>query len=564
MIFQPYPFLLVFYLSSILTGCTAYYAWTRRNVRGARTFSILMTLLTWWTFFYACEISFRDPSLHLLFLSLEYLAIPWISGAMVVTALELIGHENALTRRIRAVIFVIPVIIFVSFFTDGYLHLFYQQVHFQVVNDLTVMVITPGLMYRVLNLANISSIIFCFIVIIREYLHTPQVFRSQLLLCIASLIIAFIGVLMYYLGPRIYPDFDISPIAISLVGAIMLTAIFRFRFFDLIHIPYHNIFENLQEGIIVLDTKNRVIELNRMAVDLLQAGPGDLRGASLPAADTILKEELGDLAGDQYVQKTVTIGKGINRSFFFVEMYPVTNSAGHIQSRMIIIRDITENIKIHLALGEAGKKLNLLNSITRHDILNQVAIIAGYAEVMHLPLENQKESEHLKLIAHAAITVKNLIQFTATYQDLGVSEPVWLSVRNVVQKAYRTLHPPDPISLQIDTNLVVFADMLLEKVFFNLMDNSLRHGGHVTRISVSSEETADGIILVYEDDGCGVEQELKERIFRQGFGKNTGYGLYLVAEILSITGISIRETGTPGCGVRFEMQIPRDGVRIPV
>lgn len=564
MIFQPYPFLFVIFLSSILTGCTAYYSWTRRTVRSARTFSILMALLTWWIFFYGCEISFRDPSLHRLFLSLEYLAIPWISGAIVMFSLEFSGYEKFLTRRNLAIIFSIPSLIFFSYFTDGYLHLYYQQVSFLVINDLTVMSITPGVMYRVLNLANIFAVIFCFIIIIREYLHAPRVYRPQLLLCIASLIVSFIGVLMYYLAPRVYPDFDISPIIISLVGALMLTGIFRFQFFDLIHIPYHSIFENLQEGIIVLDNKNRIIELNRMAVDLLRAGPDDLRGATFSSIDIMLKEELRDLPGDQYLQKIVAYGEGSGRSFLFVEMYPVTDPAGQIQCRMIILRDITESTKTHLALGEAGKKLNLLNSVTRHDILNQVAIIAGYAEIMRVSQEDLKGSDHLKKISDAADMVKNLIRFTATYQDLGVGDPVWLNIRDVVQRAFLTIHPPESIFLEIDTDLIIFADMLLEKVFFNLMDNSLRHGGEITRISVSSQERDGGIILVYEDDGCGIEQEFKTRIFKQGFGKNTGYGLFLVSEILSITAISIRETGTPGYGVRFEMGIPANGVRKPV
>ncbi len=561
MVIQPYPFLFVFFLSSILTGCTAYYAWTRRTVRSARTFSILMALLTWWIFFYALELSFPDPELHRLFLSIEYLAIPWISGAIVIFALEFSGYESALTKRNIAVILSIPALIFFSYFTDSYLHLFYRDVQFLVIDNLTVMSITPGIMYRVLNLANIFAIIFCFFIIVRVFLHTPRVYRSQLLLCLISLIIAMIGILEYYLAPRMYPDFDVSPIVFSLIGAVLLTAIFRFRFFDLIYIPYHRIFENLLEGVMILDTKNRITEMNHMAGDLLMANPDNLRGLPLESTDIMLKTELEDLIGDQHIRKTVSFRKEKGDSHYYMEMYPVTDAADQILSRMIILRDITESTKTHRALGEAGKKLNLLNSITRHDILNQVAIIGGYAEILQMSPDNPKAEDHIKAIAYAASVVKTLIQFTATYQDLGVNEPVWLNVKNVVQNAYRSLQPSNQVTVIISTELVVFADLLLEKVFFNLMDNSIRHGGVVTQIVISSEEREDGTVLVYADDGCGIEEENKAKVFKQGFGKNTGYGLFLTAEILSITGISIRETGTPGKGVRFEMTIPPDGVK---
>ena len=64
-----------------------------------------------------------------------------------------------------------------------------------------------------------------------------------------------------------------------------------------------------------------------------------------------------------------------------------------------------------------------------------------------------------------------------------------------------------------------------------------------------------------EDDGNGVAAEDKEKIFLRGFGKNTGMGLALSREILDITGISIKETGEPGKGARFEMTVPKGAWR---
>jgi len=66
---------------------------------------------------------------------------------------------------------------------------------------------------------------------------------------------------------------------------------------------------------------------------------------------------------------------------------------------------------------------------------------------------------------------------------------------------------------------------------------------------------------VCEDDGDGVASGEKEKIFERGFGKNTGLGLFLSREILSITGIMIRETGVPGKGARFEMTVHEGSLR---
>lgn len=94
------------------------------------------------------------------------------------------------------------------------------------------------------------------------------------------------------------------------------------------------------------------------------------------------------------------------------------------------------------------------------------------------------------------------------------------------------------------------------------MENSLRHGGHVTRICFSFQETDRGGVIIYQDDGIGISPEDKKHLFKRGFGKNTGLGLFLSMEILSITGITIHETGKPGNGARFEILIPRDNYRV--
>jgi len=103
---------------------------------------------------------------------------------------------------------------------------------------------------------------------------------------------------------------------------------------------------------------------------------------------------------------------------------------------------------------------------------------------------------------------------------------------------------------------------MLEKVFFNLLDNSIRHGQHVTEIRVSTGYSDDGLKIVWEDNGAGIPADEKERIFERGFGKNTGLGLFLVREILSLTEITIKETGEQGKGARFEIIIPKGSWRI--
>jgi signal transduction histidine kinase len=93
------------------------------------------------------------------------------------------------------------------------------------------------------------------------------------------------------------------------------------------------------------------------------------------------------------------------------------------------------------------------------------------------------------------------------------------------------------------------------------MENSLRHGVSVTAVGFSAEERGTGLVLVYRDNGAGISDEDKGKLFRKGFGKHTGLGLFLSREILSITGILVTENGIPGKGARFEMTVPKGAFR---
>jgi len=99
----------------------------------------------------------------------------------------------------------------------------------------------------------------------------------------------------------------------------------------------------------------------------------------------------------------------------------------------------------------------------------------------------------------------------------------------------------------------------MEKVISNLVDNAIRHGGNATFVRFSTREEGDALILACEDNGVGIPDSEKEKIFEKGYGKNTGWGLFLVRQILAITGMTICEAGEQGKGARFLITVPGGG-----
>jgi PAS domain S-box-containing protein len=234
-----------------------------------------------------------------------------------------------------------------------------------------------------------------------------------------------------------------------------------------------------------------------------------------------------------------------------------------VQSGLSVITDITDRKAAEDALFRVNKKLTILSSITRHDIKNQLNALAGYLELSKEELETvPTASEYLKIEMKIANTIGHQIDFTKIYEDMGTTAPVWQNVNASILRAAASL-PMRNIRVDVDrTDLEIYADSLFEKVFYNLIENALRYGGEaMTIIRITSHETGAGLVITCEDDGAGINVDNKKRLFEQGYGKNTGLGLFLTREILSITGITITETSEPGKGARFEILVPKTAYR---
>jgi PAS domain S-box-containing protein len=218
--------------------------------------------------------------------------------------------------------------------------------------------------------------------------------------------------------------------------------------------------------------------------------------------------------------------------------------------------DITEQKRAQDALSLANRKLNLLNNVTRHDILNQLTALIGYLELSKDEIKDPQLMNYVSKEEKAANAIRNQILFTRDYQNIGVHSPQWHNIAETVSLAMATL---DIHQIKVTVNLAsveVYADPLLEKVFYNLIENSLRHGERVTEIEIFSEPVSAGIDIVIQDNGSGIPEDAKERIFRREYFKHTGFGLFLTREILAITNLTISETGTSGKGARFVIHAP--------
>ncbi|MCK9631273.1 MAG: PAS domain S-box protein [Methanoregula sp.] len=326
---------------------------------------------------------------------------------------------------------------------------------------------------------------------------------------------------------------------------------------------YRSLVEKANEAITIIQDL-RMVYANPRMIDLVGIAAIDLLGMEF--WETVWPEDR-EMLKTHYQQRCD--GEDVPDNFDFRMIGPggsprwIYISIAMIQwhsrpATLNLMTDITERKLAEAALREASRKLGLLNSITRHDIVNQLTTLQGFTQIAVRKERDPVVAGYLAKIEASSSTIHRQIEFMKTYQELGVHTPGWFRLDELVAKAGRK----EVMCSAACANAEIFADPMLEKVFFNLFENAMQHGGNVTEIRVGGEEVTGGLDIIVEDNGTGIQAGEKEKIFEKGFGKNTGLGLFLAKEILAITGITIRENGVPGKGARFEITVPKGKYRM--
>lgn len=331
------------------------------------------------------------------------------------------------------------------------------------------------------------------------------------------------------------------------------------------------IFDNAPAMIWYKDTENRFIRVNPAAAAAIGLPRQEIEGKSgyelFPEmAEKYYRDDLEVISTGKAklgIIEQMPTRMGETR---WVETYkvPLFDLEGNVSGILLFANDITERKMAEDALALAHRKLHLLSTISRHDLLNQVSALKWYIELARDEKELTTIREFLGKMTKVLDTAEEQINFTRDYQEIGVREPAWQNVEDIAGRIWAGF-PPSGVDIILDLDdIEVYADPLFEKVIFNLFENAIRYGGPaLSWVRVSANEEQGCLTIAIEDNGPGIPEEDKQYLFRKGFGKHTGLGLFLSREILAITGLSIRETGVPGKGARFEILVPEGKFRRP-
>jgi PAS domain S-box-containing protein len=264
---------------------------------------------------------------------------------------------------------------------------------------------------------------------------------------------------------------------------------------------------------------------------------------------TIKKESAELFMSRSEVCNKIISNKHLDGRIIHMIIVPIFNSHGFPQYVLGISEDVShQNINL---------KMDLLFSFTRHDILDNLAIIASHLERAQLINSHDEMQQFFDKTIGSIESIRNQISYMRVLQEGGIISPKWQKVRETFDAASRLL-PEQPTTIGEDVeDAEIYADPLLPRVFYTLLENSQRNSsGRQSGVHLSVRKEGADLLICLEDDGYWVAEGDKGRIFDIGYDTGGVRGLFLIRELLGFTGITIREIGTPGVGIFFEMRVP--------
>ena len=554
-----------------------------RKVRFAKYFILTMLCIADWSAFFAGELGCIHAKYKFFSTCLSYPGNAFISTMWFLFAAEYCGVAVKFIRRYEKAFFIIPALTVIAIFTNPFHWLYYSGYFIVTSQAFPIIIYDHGPLFWVIFPYFVIGTLLGILFFIRKFVNSGAPI-AQVGIVIGALL-PLVGTLLYIgdVGP--FAFIDPSPFLFTISGLIIFHFYLKNDFLNLVPIARDNVIDNMEDGYIVTDERGIIADINPVVLKMTDKTRSQILGKPIEkifdefpeffSRYNIKQIFLKEFASKDVTSKNVTSKKFFSKSLsinfggethFFMVSFSLLFRKENLRGTLVVLHDITEAYRFGEALKQANQKLNLMNNVTRHDILNQVNVIGGYTELLSEVLPEDFNTDPqvqraLKNLKNGVEIINDEITFTRDYQNLGVETPVWQSISGVAKEA---AFPFSDLKVKFsikDKNIEVLADPLLKKVFYILFENVLACGGKISEVFVSFQEEGNKAIIEIGDDGIGISKDTKKGIFEKSQGENPCFELALVRDILSITYLEIQETGIKGKGVRFKITLPPENWR---
>ncbi len=561
--FQYIPYIWILFASAMVTAALGIHAWRQRTVPGATPFAILMLVAVIWSLANALEMAGTDLPTKLFWANVQYLCYVTLPVAWLALALEYTGRDKWLTRRRLAWLAIEPLITVVLVWTDDLHGLVRRNFFLDTAGPFPVIGKTFGPWFWV-HAAYTYLLLLLIIYLLIEALRASPLYRRQTLVLLVGTLLPVVWNALYNFGFSPIPRHDVAPAVLCLSGGVVAWGLFRYRLFDVVPVAWATVIESMDDGVIVLDAQNRVVDLNPAAQEALGRTASQAVGQQATQVFGAWPDLLQLCHDPAVAHAESTLGAGDAQRHYNLRASALTGRRGRPTGRLIVLHDVTELKRSQTQLLAQRQTLAVLEDRERlarelHDGLAQdLAALRLRLSRWHRLVERNPTQLQAELDAARALLSENIRDVRRVIFAL---RPVMLDKLGFYAALRQFAEDfGEQYQVHVDLRIAGPRERLprtMEATLFRIIQEALHNAGkHAQASAVWVElhlETSSAVTLRVRDDGVGFDPALLKQAVRRGH-----LGLTQMRERVESLGGTLTLRSQPG-GTEIQVTLPLVG-----
>ncbi|MFP3897542.1 MAG: histidine kinase N-terminal 7TM domain-containing protein [Anaerolineales bacterium] len=567
----------------------AFLSWRWRETPGAFALSFLMLAIAQWGLLVAFENAAVRESQKILWSKLSYIGIAASPVLLLVFVLRYTRQDEVVSPRFFASLWVIPVLTLALVLTNDWHHLIWTRVGVHLDPARNVLLYEYGLWFWFWTAYAYCLLVAATFFLVRMILRYRHIYRLQAALLLLAILFSWLGNVLYMADVGLLAGRDLTPLSFALAATLLFLNIHRFRLLDLVPIAREAVIENMEEGVLVVDRENRIVDANPAALELLGLDPSSI-GKKVEEALSAWPE-LVDVYRDETELRCEVCHEGASCHYLNACLSRLHDGRGRFRGRLVVVNDITAQKLLEEQLRQAQKMeaVGRLAGGIAHEFNNLLTVINGYAEMSLTSLDKGDPiREDLEQVLEAGRRAARLTGRLLTFSRRRSMEVEVVDPRDVLTDIHHMLEPVVDKDVRLETEIAEALGKIkvdrgrLQEALLNLVTNAQdaigekNDGEGVVTIGARNVDFAtpvkgylpvergEYVLMEVRDTGVGMGADIQERIFEPFFttkevGDGTGLGMAIVYGTVEAFGGGIEVDSAPGRGTSVRIYIPRVG-----
>ena len=558
-----------------------------QRLGAVRWFGFLMLAIAIWALSYGFELSTTTLAQMLFWINLEYIGIALLPALWIVFIMKFIGKEQWLTPLNLCLIFSVAVLTLLFVWTNTWHHLHYARVTADTSGPFPLLAIEPGPWYKVHTVYFYTLLAWGIYLLIGKFRKADAIYKKQNTTILIGALIPWFVNLIYLLDIRPLEHIDLTPYAFIITALAIGFGLLKFKLFDIVPVAREKVIEAMQEGVLVLDAQDRVIDVNTEIKKILSPYASEIIGMQLVH---LLPHEknLHQIITERVNNKVIIrLSDETSNRFFEVNNTSLFDKHTVYSGIILLFRDITENKLAEEKLKEQAEQLRSLNqlkdklfSIIGHDLRSP---LVSLMDILKLADEEDISEEEFKSflpmlannVGHTSELLENLLHWAKSQLQGETIHPVHFDLKTMVDHKMnlfgkKALEKGIHIQNKMQENTCILADQhMIELVLRNLLANAIKFCKKDDTITITAEADDKLTTVCVCDTGVGIpEKNLKKLFASETFTtqgteseKGTGLGLLLCKDFVEKNHGEIWVESTLGKGSKFYFTVPNASLK---